>query len=96
MTDMLLTSTHFVAQIERAECGLLRESVEAVAGRHPDRGAGLVAVGGGVATFAGEGSPLNKVAGLGFDGAVSEVELETVERFCLQRGCPVQVELSSH
>lgn len=92
----MLTSTHLVARIERAECGLLRESVEAVARRHPGRNAGLLAVGGGVAAFSGEGSPLNKVAGLGFEGAVNEVEMETVERFYLQRGCPVQIELSSH
>ncbi len=50
---------------------------------------------GGVAAYSGEGSPLNKVAGLGFDGPPGQVELEAVERFYSQRQCPVQVELAT-
>jgi hypothetical protein len=49
---------------------------------------------GGVATFAGEGSPLNKVAGLGFAGPLDENDLDAVERGFAERGSPVQAEVS--
>ncbi|MCL4810791.1 MAG: GNAT family N-acetyltransferase, partial [Thermoanaerobaculia bacterium] len=41
------------------------------------------------------GSPLNKVAGLGFDGVPPEVELAEVEEAFARRECPVRAELSS-
>ena len=50
---------------------------------------------GGIATFTGAGSPLNKVAGLGFAGPLDEGELEAVERAFAERGVPVQAEVSS-
>jgi len=90
---MLFASTDLAARIERAECSLLEDAVRAVADLHPGRGAGIIPLAGGVASFAGEGSPLNKVAGLGFAGAPGPAELEAVERFYSQKGCPVQVEL---
>jgi len=92
---MLFATTSLAARIERAECGLLGESVEAISTARP--GADLFArpLAGGVATYAGEGSPLNKVAGLGFGGGVDEAELAEVEGLFGARGIPVQVELSS-
>jgi GNAT superfamily N-acetyltransferase len=50
---------------------------------------------GGVATYSGAGSPLNKVAGLGFDGSVDASELADVECRFAERRSPVQVELAS-
>jgi GNAT superfamily N-acetyltransferase len=38
-------------------------------------------VAGGFAIYAGEGSPLNKAVGLGLHGAVTQADLEHVERF---------------
>lgn len=50
---------------------------------------------GGVATYTSNGSPLNKIAGLGFGGPLVESELEAIERRFAERSCPVQVELST-
>ncbi|MFC6010022.1 GNAT family N-acetyltransferase, partial [Nocardia lasii] len=54
----------------------------------------VVAVGGGVACFAGEGSPLNKVVGVGFGGVPDAAEWERVEAAYAEVGVPVQVELA--
>jgi ribosomal protein S18 acetylase RimI-like enzyme len=50
---------------------------------------------GGVATYTGPGSPMNKVAGLGFGGAVDEDDLAEVERAFAERGVPVQAEVAT-
>jgi len=54
----------------------------------------VLPIAGGVASFAEPGSPLNKVAGLGFAGVPSAAELEDVERAFAARGAPTQVELA--
>ncbi len=51
-------------------------------------------VAGGVASFAEEGSPFNKVAGLGFGGVPGPGELEEIERAFAACHAPVQVELA--
>ena len=51
-------------------------------------------IAGGVAVHTGEGSPLNKVAGIGFAGVPAAVELDSIEREFATAGAPVQVELS--
>lgn len=53
------------------------------------------AIAGGIAAWAGEHAPFNKVAGLGFGGPVDEAELETVELEFGKQGAPTLVELSS-
>ena len=84
------------ARIERAEARLLADAVARVAFRVGGRGDVLSrSLAGGIAAFAEPGSPLNKIAGLGFDDAVPEEELEEVERVFALRECPVRVELSS-
>jgi len=50
---------------------------------------------GGVASFAEEDSPLNKVAGLGFGGVPEAAALDEVERAFAACGAPVQVELAN-
>jgi GNAT superfamily N-acetyltransferase len=47
-----------------------------------------------VASYAGESSPYNKVAGLGFAGVPGEGELDDIEKAFLACGSPVQVELA--
>jgi ribosomal protein S18 acetylase RimI-like enzyme len=91
---MLFASTALAARIERADARLVGDCARAVQARRPGAGAFAVEIAGGVATFARAGSPLNKVAGLGFGGALDEPELEAVERAYAERGVPVQVELS--
>ncbi|MEJ2312866.1 MAG: GNAT family N-acetyltransferase [Gemmatimonadales bacterium] len=91
---MLFATTTLAARIERADCSLLSESVRAVGRLRPEADVMVKPVGGGVATYSGEGSPLNKVAGLGFEGPVTEAQLAEVERLYADRHTPVQVELS--
>jgi GNAT superfamily N-acetyltransferase len=81
-------------RIERVEADLIARASEA-AGRRGARTAGFViAIAGGVATFAEEGSPFNKVAGLGFGGLPSAAALDEIERAFAACGAPVQIELA--
>src|SRR5262245_7932876 len=87
-----------VARIERATCELVRGGAEAARRREPD--ALVVELGGGLAAYAGEGSPLDKIAGLGFAGegeaaAPTADEMAAVERAFAARRTPVRVELAS-
>lgn len=91
----LFCSEQLAARVERAEAGLIVGGVEGALRRDPEGGHLAREIAGGWATWAGEGSPLNKVVGLGFGGPVSEAELAAVEREMAQRGAPVRVELSS-
>ena len=72
----------------------MSDSATAAARRRPGTGAFATPIAGGFATFTAPGSPLNKVAGLGFAGALDPGELEGVERAYAERGVPVRVELS--
>ena len=71
---MLFASTSLAARIERAECRLLADSAASAARRRPDTGVFAMPLAGGMAPFTEVGSPLNKVAGLGFEGRLDEQE----------------------
>jgi GNAT superfamily N-acetyltransferase len=90
---MLFADTQLAARIEKAECDLLRDCAAAIAGRR-DAPVTVQPIAGGVAVHTGEGSPLNKVAGIGFGGVPTAVELDQIERRFAAAGAPVQVELS--
>ena len=76
----LFCDTALAGRIERVEAQLITLSNEAA--RHRTGSAGFVIpVAGGVASFAGEGSPYNKVAGLGFDGVPDAGTLDEIERW---------------
>ena len=49
--------------------------------------------GGGLAVYAAPGSPVNKVLGLGLGAEVTDDDIDAVEQFYAERGCPVQIEL---
>ncbi|OHU30984.1 GNAT family N-acetyltransferase [Mycobacteroides franklinii] len=77
------------ARIERAEA----DTIAAGTTRCDD---GLaIPLAGGVASYAGPGSPMNKIAGLGFGGVPTESELDAVEREFAARDTPVHVEVAS-
>lgn len=84
------------ARIERAEARLLEEGVACIA-RRAGMGADVLSrpFAGGRAAYTEPGSPLNKVAGLGFEGVPPEAEIAEVEEAFARRECPVRVELSS-
>ena len=92
---MLFASTSLAARIERAECRLLADSAASAARRHPGTGVFATPLAGGIATFTEAGSPLNKVAGLGFEGPLDERGLAALEQAYAERGVPVQAEVSS-
>jgi ribosomal protein S18 acetylase RimI-like enzyme len=104
----LFCDTALAARIERAEARLMAAASEAahrraaggaVTGAAGGSGApgpaGFVTpIAGGVASFAEDGSPFNKVAGLGFGGVPGPGELEEIERAFAACGAPVQIELA--
>lgn len=82
------------ARIERVETQFMAMCSQA-AHRRTGNGEGFViTVASGVATFAEQGSPFNKVAGLGFGGMPSEKVLDEIERSFVGYGTPVNVELA--
>jgi len=92
----MFATASLAARIERAECSMLQELAGAVRAR---LGAAsdvvLEPVGGGVAVYAGEGSPINKLAGLGFGAVPDASQLDRIERAFAERNASIQAELSS-
>lgn len=91
----MFTSTQLAARIEKAECQLLKDAVEAIVAQAPESDLFLRDIAGGVAAFTIEGMPFNKLAGLGFDGVPDESELGAVEEAFRRRGAKLPVEVSS-
>jgi len=91
-TPTLFCDTSLAARIERAETELIAAANTAAQGRavHTFQ----LFLGGGLASFAGAGSPYNKVVGLGFDGVPDLDDLEAAERAFAQHATATQVELS--
>jgi GNAT superfamily N-acetyltransferase len=90
----LFCDTDLADRIERAETHLIAMASEAAHRRRADATGFVIPVSGGVASFAENGSPFNKVAGLGFAGTPSTAELDAIERAFAARGAPVQIELA--
>jgi len=61
----------------------------------PRVAAATLPVAGGLAVYAGIGSPLTQAFGLGLGGPVLDADLARLEGFYLSRGVPVQIELST-
>ena len=89
----LFCDVALAARIERVEAQLIAGSSEAARRRTGTTGF-AIPIAGGVASFAGEGSPYNKVAGLGFGGVPEASALDEIERAFGACGSPVQVELA--
>jgi GNAT superfamily N-acetyltransferase len=90
----LFCDTDLAARIERAEAELTEAASAAAHHRSPAAAGFVTGIAGGVATFAEDGSPFNKVAGLGFAGVPSAPELDEIERDFAARGAAVQIELA--
>jgi GNAT superfamily N-acetyltransferase len=88
----LFCDTALARRIEAAEVDLIR-AANAAAQRRQSTGF-LIPVAGGAASFAGKGSPYNKVAGIGFDGLPRPEELHSIERAFADHGAPTQIELA--
>jgi GNAT superfamily N-acetyltransferase len=81
-------------RIERAEAQLIAQASEAARRRRADTVGFVIGVCGGVASFAEERSPFNKVAGLGFGGIPGTATLDEIEAAFTARGAAVQIELA--
>ena len=86
----LFCDTALAGRIERAESQLIAGSNEAARRRAGTPGF-VIPVAAGVASFAGQGSPSNKVAGLGFGGLPDPAALDEIEKAFAGSGSPVQV-----
>ncbi len=82
-------ATHELARrVDRAEIDFCALATMAGA---PD--AATLERGGGLAVYGVPGSPVNKVLGLGLGVEVTDDDLDDIEQFYAERGCPVQIEL---
>jgi len=90
----LFCDAALAGRIERVEAQLIAEASGAARRRRADGAGFVIPIAGGVASFAGEDSPFNKVAGLGFGGTPGAAALDGIERAFAARGAPVQVELA--
>jgi GNAT superfamily N-acetyltransferase len=91
----LFCDTALAERIERAEAQLVGSASEAARAGRADAAGFVIPVAGGVASFAEQDSPFNKVAGLGFAGVPATAVLDEVERAFAGCGAPVQVELAN-
>lgn len=94
MNTPLFCSTDFAERIERAEMQMIVAATEATR-RRTGTAVFVIPVAGGAACYAEEGSPMNKVVGLGFGGAPREGVLDEIERAFAANGTPTRVELSN-
>lgn len=85
---MLYATPELARRIDRAEIDFCALST-ALGPPH----AATLELGGGCAVYGGPGSPVNKVLGLGLGVDVSDEDLDAIEAFYGERGCPVQIEL---
>jgi hypothetical protein len=93
-TDPLFGSTALAERIERMETQLITTATEAARERVGPT-AFVVPIAGGAACYAEDGSPLNKIVGLGFGGVPSGEALDEIEQAFAARNVPTHVELSN-
>lgn len=90
----LFCDAALAGRIELAEAQLIARASKAARRRAGTAGF-VIPLAAGVASFAEDGSPFNKVAGLGFGGVPDVSSLGRIEAAFAASGAPVQVELSS-
>jgi hypothetical protein len=77
---MLFATTELAARIERAAARATAECTRIARERRAPLESLIEPLAGGVAAYAGAGSPFNKVAGMGFEGPLDPVHLARVEQ----------------
>lgn len=91
----MFASIALAARIDRAEARLTESVAGAVMATVPEARAFVRAIGGGVAAFAGPSSPMNKMIGVGFEGALSDARLQEIEDLFREREAPLQAEVAT-
>ncbi|MER7245540.1 GNAT family N-acetyltransferase [Kribbella sp. NPDC000426] len=89
----LFCDAELAERIERAETDLIEATVLAAHRRLGDGRGFVIPVAGGLATFADDDSPFNKVVGVGFGGVPAGDVLDEIEHAYAAVDAPVQVEL---
>jgi GNAT superfamily N-acetyltransferase len=90
----LFGSTSLAERIEGVEKQLITTATGIASERVGD-GAFVIPVAGGAACYAEDGSPLNKIVGLGFGGVPSSDALDEIEQAFAARGAATHVELTN-
>jgi GNAT superfamily N-acetyltransferase len=93
-TDALFCSTALAERIERVEKQMIVAATEFARQRVGDQSF-MMPIAGAAACYAEEGSPLNKIVELGFDGVPSSEALDEIEQAFAVRTVPTHVELSN-
>lgn len=91
---MLFANIPLARRIERAECQLIVDLAQAGRARNPGADVLIAPCGAGAAVYAGQGSPLNKLAGFGLE-PVDEAALAAIEVEIARRRTPLRIELST-
>jgi GNAT superfamily N-acetyltransferase len=94
MKSPLFCSVELAERIERVEAQMITAATE-VARLRVGAKAFVMPIAAGVACYAEEGSPLNKIAGLGFGGVPGSDELGEIEQAFAVRASATHVELSN-
>ena len=89
----LFASTALAERIERVETQLITTATEAA--RRRGAPAFVMPIAGGAACYAEDGSPMNKVVGLGFGGTPTGEAVDEIEQAFAAQGTATQVELST-
>ncbi len=89
----LFCDADLAQRIERVETQLIEATALAAHRRLADGRGFVIPVAGGLASFADDDSPFNKLVGLGFGGVPTADELDEIEHAYAAVGAPVQVEL---
>jgi GNAT superfamily N-acetyltransferase len=90
----LFCDTALAARVERAEARLIGLVGAATRRRTGSADGFAIPIAGGLASFAEEGSPYNKVVGLGFGGVPDPAALDEIEQAFAGRRAPTQIELA--
>src|SRR5450432_2449397 len=89
---MSFVDQELARRIELADTEATRGCGKVLEKYHPEMGACTLDVGGGVAVYAGVGSPITQAIGVGMGGEVSEEDFIRMEEFFESRGARVEVE----
>jgi len=94
MNDSVLFSDLALAhRLEAAEARAGAASADPLSRLHPELGAAVEDVAGGLAVFAGVGSPLSEGRGCGLAGPVTPEEVARLEEFFVSRGDALRIEI---
>lgn len=80
-------------RLEAAEARAGAASADSLSRRHPELGAAVESIAGGLAVFAGVASPLSEGRGCGLAGPVRSEEVARLEEFFVSRGDALRIEI---